>query len=168
MSDRRTALSGIWRTFDLRRGYRAFQTGAKVRALLADLEALRRAHRSVCLVVFTNHTHCCDDLRESITAAGFLLCGFKGGTRFRPELPAEHRRGAERARRDICREGQGTHRNDQVGNVGLMLTAATRVYLMEPYRSTRRWRCRQRGASQAGSDERCPRQALLLQQLGRC
>eukprot|EP00965_Chrysotila_dentata_P237120 6201696-Pleurochrysis_carterae.AAC.2 len=55
---------------------------------------------------------------------------------------AEHRRGAERARRDICREGQGTHRNDQVGNVGLMLTAATRVYLMEPYRSTRRWRCR--------------------------
>jgi len=57
----------------------SLHVGAKFRALLADLEELRRADGSEHAVVFTNHTRCFMEMRDRVAAAGFDACGFKGG-----------------------------------------------------------------------------------------
>ena len=103
----------------------------KLRALLTDLQALKRADPQCHAVVFTHHVASHKAVATMLEAAGgFGVCGFMGST------------SAEK-RHQTIREFQASGENRtggakvfvvtiKTGAVGITLTAATRVYLLEP------------------------------------
>jgi len=110
----------------------------KFQALFDDLESLRTREPSLHAVVFTHHIAVYDALTEQLKSRGFEVCGFKGGD------AADKRHATIRSFQDTAEAStaKGAKRPKigakvfvvtmKVGNVGITLTAATRVYLLEP------------------------------------
>uniref|UniRef100_A0A7S4BGJ8 Helicase ATP-binding domain-containing protein n=1 Tax=Chrysotila carterae TaxID=13221 RepID=A0A7S4BGJ8_CHRCT len=120
------------------RSFRVTHDGAKAAALLADLEALRREDAAVHAVVFTHHVDCYEHLRKRLKAAGFGIYGFKGGdpVRKRHDTIRKFQASIDAAQPGVAPAADTFAKvfiaTIKVGNMGLTLTAATRVYLMEP------------------------------------
>lgn len=136
----RTMLSG-WR--DLRPEHAGTITPGgksrvKLHALLMDLNALRQAEPSLHAVVFTHHADAYEKICKALRANEYVVCGFTGG------VPAAERHKTIRSFQESAEAStiKGSKRAKvaakvfvatmKVGNVGITLTAATRVYLMEP------------------------------------
>ena len=116
-------------------------TGRKLQVLVDDLEQLRATEPALHAVVFTHHLDAYAAITKRLATAGFVVCGFTGGVaateRHRSirefqesaEASAAHAKGAKKAKVSPPKVFVATMK---AGNVGMTLTAATRVYLMEP------------------------------------
>jgi SNF2 family DNA or RNA helicase len=113
-------------------------TGRKLRMLLDDLAELRQTEPALHAVVFTHHTDAYERISKALKRAGFEVCGFTGGV----QAAQRHRTiraFQESAEASVDKGGKRPKLAAKVfvatmkaGNVGMTLTAATRVYLMEP------------------------------------
>lgn len=110
----------------------------KLQALLNDLLALRDKEPSLHAVVFTHHACAYDRIRKALQEKGFEVCGFDGTMaadkrhetirNFQASADASKRTGAK-----VAKVGAKVFvATMKVGNVGVTLTAASRVYLFEP------------------------------------
>ena len=126
--------------------------GAKTKALLADLAALRVTDPNMHAVVFTHHKPAHDHLSKRLAECGYEVCGFRGGVSaekkhktiryFQESAEAAGRAAAASSSAAAAKKGRASSSaapkakvfvvTMKVGNVGITLTAATRVYLMEP------------------------------------
>ena len=103
----------------------------KFKALLTDLQALRTSDAHMHAVVFTSSVPCHDALVPLLKEKKFVVCGFKGGD-------------SATKRDESIRKFQSSLDNrskakptvfvvtTKAGAVGVTLTAASRVYMMEP------------------------------------
>jgi len=99
----------------------------KMATLSADLDALRAAEPHMHAVVFTQHANTHSQVVEVVRAKGITVYELKGGV--------------DAAKRHKCiRDFQAQEKKPKVivatmktGNCGVTLTAATRVFLMEPF-----------------------------------
>ena len=113
-------------------------TGIKLKVLLSDLEQLRTVEPSLHAVVFTHHVDAYEKICKALWKAGFVVCGFSGSVvaaerhrtirDFQASAEASVAKGAKR----VKVPPKVFVATMKVGNVGMTLTAATRVYLMEP------------------------------------
>ena len=123
---------------------------AKLQHLLNDLDALRAKEPSLHAVVFTHHTKAYELIRVALQGRNFTVCGFTGATK----VDVRHstiRSFQESADASVAAAAGGGGSGSgaggskkakveakvfvatmKVGNVGVTLTAATRVYLFEP------------------------------------
>ena len=102
-----------------------------MQALLDDLRALQRGEPEMHAVVFTHHTQAAIEIRRRLQGAGFSVCGFTGST-IAKERHATIRSFQESVEARTPGVSKVFVATMKVGNVGITLTAATRVYLMEP------------------------------------
>jgi SNF2 family DNA or RNA helicase len=116
-------------------------TGRKLQVLVDDLEQLRATEPALHAVVFTHHLDAYAAITKRLAEAGFVVCGFTGGVSAKErhrsirefqesaEACVAHAKGAKKAKVTPPKVFVATMK---AGNVGMTLTAATRVYLMEP------------------------------------
>ena len=119
----------------------------KLSALLADLQALRAKEPKLHAVVFTHHVEAYESISECLKKHDFEVCGFKGGVQaadrhatiraFQASIDQAAARagtssGAAHKKQKVGSGAKVFIATMKVGNVGITLTAATRVYLMEP------------------------------------
>jgi SNF2 family DNA or RNA helicase len=109
--------------------------------LVDDLEQLRATEPALHAVVFTHHLDAYAAITKRLAEAGFVVCGFTGGVSAKErhrsirefqesaEACVAHAKGAKKAKVTPPKVFVATMK---AGNVGMTLTAATRVYLMEP------------------------------------
>lgn len=104
---------------------------AKMQALLEDLQALKRTEPEMHAVVFTHHVCAYHVIKSRLSENGFSVCGFSGSTipKDRHATIRSFQESVEARKPGISKVFVATMK---VGNVGITLTAATRVYLMEP------------------------------------
>ena len=111
---------------------------AKLEWLLADLATLRASDPTMHAVVFTHFAASYSRIRSSLVLAGYTVCGFQGNCQ-----PAERHRTIREFQESVDSVQGGAPvasstnakiflATMKVGNVGITLTAATRVYLFEP------------------------------------
>jgi len=113
-------------------------TGRKLHVLLDDLAQLRAFEPSLHAVVFTHHVDGYEKICSALRSAGFEVCGFTGGVQaaVRHETIRAFQESAEAAAVKGAKKTKVAAKvfvaTMRAGNVGVTLTAATRVYLMEP------------------------------------
>jgi superfamily II DNA/RNA helicase len=102
--------------------------GPKMRTLLQDLCALRDTDAQMHAVVFTHHVESYTAICHHLRRAGFDVCGFTGTTvaHQRHETIRRFQQSVEQRTPGVSRVFVATLK---VGNVGITLTAATRVYI---------------------------------------
>jgi len=111
---------------------------AKLEWLLADLATLRASDPTMHAVVFTHFAASYRRIRSRLASADYTVCGFQGNCQ-----PAERHRTIREFQESVDSVQGGASvassgkakiflATMKVGNVGITLTAATRVYLFEP------------------------------------
>lgn len=105
--------------------------GRKLTALIDDLGALRAQEPEMHAVVFTMSRSAYAEIVRRVGQAGFEVCGFSGCSKVaeRHATIRAFQESVEERKPGVSKVFVATIK---VGNVGITLTAATRVYLMEP------------------------------------
>jgi SNF2 family DNA or RNA helicase len=103
----------------------------KFKALLDDLAILRASDAHMHAVVFTSSVKCHDALVALLKQKSFVVCGFKGGDN--SSKRDEAIRTFQASLKDVSKAKPTVFVvTTKAGSVGVTLTAASRVYMMEP------------------------------------